>query len=127
MKNFILETGKAFIDIFCIIEMLTILIVSTIIFCNVNCFTGILTFLGLFIIFIFTNLFLYMFFDCNDNLKRIAELLESNFDNKNTDINENNVVNESQIIDNSKCECPNCKKINSTNNSYCDECGTKLN
>lgn len=46
MKNFILETGRAFIDIFCIIEMLTILIVSTIIFCNVNCFTGILTFLG---------------------------------------------------------------------------------
>ena len=127
MKNFILETGRAFIDIFCIIEILTILIVSTIIFCNVNCFTGILTFLGLFIIFIFTNLFLYMFFDCNDNLKRIAELLESNFNVKNTGTNENNVVNESQIIDNSKCKCPNCEKINSVNNSYCDECGTKLN
>ncbi len=128
MKKIILCLGRFFANLGVFIQLLIIiaLAITSGVATSVNGYNtagllvGILTFLVLFIIFIFSNYLFYLFLGICDSQASIAKSLEiiaDKFENK-------NILSNSTSKEN---KCPNCGAAYSNNDNFCEECGTKLN
>lgn len=131
MKNLILNLGRFFIDFGSSIQLLLVLILAIVAGVAIGevsdgvaagFLAGILTFFVLFTIFVLSNYILYSFIGMCDSLKSISESLSimANSTEKTTTVaksTENKVA----------VKCPNCGTNCSSVDSFCENCGTKLN
>jgi len=123
MKGLILGLGRFFVDLGTFIQLLIVIALSIAAGAatgEYGLIVGILTFFVLFIIFILSNYIFYLILGMHDSQVSMAKSLEI--------IATKNIArSETSINIDKENKCPNCGAIHQTGESFCGECGYKLN
>ncbi len=125
MKGLILGLGRFFVDLGAFIQLLIVIALSItagVATGEYGFIVGILTFLVLFIIFILSNYLFYLFLGMHDSQASMAKSLDviaRNFALQNVQNNEYSTVL-------AVSQCPNCGAKINAGDTFCGECGKKL-
>lgn len=125
MKGLILGLGRFFVDLGTFIQLLIVIglsITAGAVTGEYGLIVGILTFLVLFIIFILSNYIFYLILGMHDSQVSMAKSLEI--------IASKNIANGetyANVDNNKENKCPKCGATHKADETFCGECGYKLN